>query len=314
MLRVQADPTPLTVLIIGLIRAEAAQLKAKQPSATAGAEQDGEAETGLRKKRKVRGTSEEEEKGKPGGGHVWLPTEAQPLASLMALARDTLQGQQVLGSAINGVPANDEVMAETAQKKKKRRTRADAVVGSQSPATSLLQAAKDNLLLADVHVSGSDKVASQLSAYSGSGISSTASAAGLLEMQTALLCAPAAAVAAEVPRLADLIMQQPDQAAEEMLGRIIQAHAGSHIDRTVAGLLVSDAAGSTGKGVERLLHAIPTHMLLHALNKLPGVAESTPRCSESSISLVIIIKPPMQLRHFVLVKVVGMFGLCEGAR
>ncbi|BDA47572.1 probable nucleolar pre-ribosomal-associated protein 1 at C-terminar half [Coccomyxa sp. Obi] len=271
---VQANATPLAVLIIGLIRAEAAQLKANQPSAAARAHRS-EAGTAAPKKRKLRGQADElEEKGKPDGTPLLLPTEAQPLASLMALAREILQGQDVPGSGTMHAPADDEVMAEAAQEKKRRRKKADAAVGSQSvghPASSVLQPAKpDKLLTADVHVSGSDKAASQLSACLGSSISSAVSAVGLMELQTALLCAPAAAVAAEVPRLADLIMQQPDQAAKEMLVRVIQAHVGVFIDRIFADLLVADTAASTRKIVERLLDIFPAPMLLHALKKLPG--------------------------------------------
>ncbi|CAL8471989.1 g11531 [Coccomyxa elongata] len=277
VLLVKANPTPLAGLIIGLIRAEAAQLKANQPSATAVADKSGEAETGVRKKRKVRGTAEQEEKGKPGGGPLWLPTEAQPLASLMALARDTLQRQQVPGCGTMSAPTDGEIKAETVQGKKKRRTRSDAAVGSQTgihPTSSLLQAADDNLLLADVHVAGSDMAASQLLAYVASSAASTTSALGLVELQTALLCAPAATVAAEVPRLADLIIQQPDQEAEEMLVRVIQAHACVFIDRSIASLCLADTGGSTGKGMERLLDVIPVPTLLHALNKLPGETET----------------------------------------
>lgn len=279
VLLVLASPTPLAVLIIGLIRAEAAQLKANQPSATAGADQSGEAETGKGKKRKIRGTAEDEEKGKLGGGPLWLPTEAHPLASLMALARDTLQRQQVPGCGTMNAPTDDEIKAQTVQGKKKRRTRADATDGSQMGihrTSSLLQAAEDNLLLADVHVAGSDMAASQLSAYVASSATSTTSALSLMELQTALLCAPAATAAAEVPRLADLIMQQPDQAAQEMLVRVIQAHACHFIDRTIASLCIADTAGGTGKGMERLLDVIPVPMLLHALNKSPGVRSQCP--------------------------------------
>ena len=278
LLQVQADASPLALVVTGLVRAEAAQLKAKQPAADAQAG-EGEAVQGKPKKRKC-GVQNGEDLDQSGAA-VRLPTEAQPLASLMELALKVLRTAEVSGAAaVQPVPsgrsaANGEVVAQAGQERKKRRRKADDASAAGKAASESFPSAytakqAGALDMTEVQVSGSDEAAKQLSMYLKQSRSSNTEALDLLQLQTLLLRAPAAAVAAKVPALARLVAQQPDQqqgGCLKVLVRACQAHSVPLMESNSAAQL---DGGEESRDLERLLEASSASMLLLTANLLPG--------------------------------------------
>ena len=282
LLRVQAHAEPLVLVIVGVIRAEAAQLKATPPPAIAKA--DGDAAKTPRKKRKHK--EEREGTGDQSGAALSLPIEAQPLASLMELAQRVLLEEASGATAVqletprrsSGVTANGGMAAPVTREAKKRRKQADGgsaggEVTTEPASIGFLNEQPGRLSSKEVQVAGSEEADEQLSAYLEQSMS--ARALEPLQLQTVLLCAPAAAVAAKVPTLARLVTQQPEEQQDgclQVLIRACQAHSVPVLGReSAAQLVLGDAMkGDEWRGLERLLDASPASLLLLTATSLPG--------------------------------------------
>lgn len=292
LLQIQADATSLATLCIVVIRSEAAQLKGEQPSA-AHETDTGEVVNGDRKKRKQRNGGEEGEEGNSSGAVLMLPAEAQPLVSLVALAQDLLiRAQASDDSAADATRRAMEARASSSDveqvKRRSKRLKSTDIASKTSsqhdpPGSDALQDEHTNCL-ADLHVSASSEAASELSALVDRQLSrvTKGDSADALELQTALLRAPAAAMAAQLPRLVRLI-RLPNESGDAVLDvmvRACRAHALFLITGEEIARIVSDSgmAEHVRSRLESLLDASPSLMLLQTINALPGDPKFATHC------------------------------------
>jgi hypothetical protein len=283
LLQMQADPTPLSLLITQVIASEAAQLAQGEQQKAAGSNDKGSASwlpIGKEKKGKRKAASDQDRE----DGQQPVPVlhaEAQPLASLWALARRLLSDCACADGNGKGDDASRQqdgsraATSGTGTRHKKRKHEALEHEGLQqnSQRMHVEQPASCFTSRAALTVSGSEQAWERMANLISGQHARASAKLDVLDMQTALLCAPAEKLATHLPAVARLCAKQASSVSPrcmQVLVRVCQAHALNVLDCPSVAKSACRASESKNGHIASLFEASQPLLLLQSAVRHSG--------------------------------------------